>query len=48
MFYQIFLLPQVKQSVIFIHKHGVYELPHKLLSKLTLKKLGKSQNFIEL
>ena len=34
MFYQIFLLPQVKQCVIINHKHATYELPHKLPNDL--------------
>ena len=40
MFYQIFLLPQVKQCVIITYKHGVYELPHELLNDLRLRILG--------
>ena len=32
MYYQILLSPQVKQWVIIIYKHGMYELPHKLPS----------------
>ena len=27
---QIFLLPQVKQSMIISNKHGIHELIHKL------------------
>ena len=34
MFYQIFLSPQVKRGVIITFKHGLYELPHELLSDL--------------
>ena len=30
MFYEIFLSPQVEQSVILSNKHGIYELPHEL------------------
>ena len=54
MFYQIFLSPQVKRSVIINNKHGIYELPHELSNDLSLRilgnqeRLGKSQNFIEL
>ena len=54
MFYQIFLSPQVKQSVIISNKLGIYELPHELPNDLRLRilgnydKSGKSQNFIEL
>ena len=36
MFYQIFLLPQVKQSTIISNKQGVYELPHELPNNLRL------------
>ena len=39
MSYQIFLLPQVKESVVISNKHGVYELPHELPNDL---RLGKS------
>ena len=54
MFYQIFLSPQVKGSVIISNKHGTYKLLHELLNYLRLRILGnnersgKSQNFIEL
>ena len=54
MFYQIFLSPQVKRTVIISNKHGIYELPHELPKDLRLTILenyeisGKSQNFIEL
>ena len=37
MFYPIFLPPQVKLGAIFSNKHGIYELPHKLLNDLKLK-----------
>ena len=33
MFYQIFLLPQVKRAII-THKHGIYELTHELQNYL--------------
>ena len=33
---QIFFLPQVKRSVIHSNKHGIYELPHKLLNDFRL------------
>ena len=39
MFYQIFLSPQVKQSVIIINKHGIHDLPHKSLNYLRLRML---------
>ena len=53
MFYQVFLLPQVRRCEIISYKHGVYELPHELPNELIRKlgisqKSGKSQNFIEL
>ena len=35
-FYQILRLPQVKQSVIIINIHGVYELPHEFTSDLRI------------
>ena len=38
--YQIFLSPQVKQSVIIIDRHGIYELPHELLNNLKFRILG--------
>ena len=53
MIYQIFLSPQVKQTVISINKQGVYELPHELLNNLRFKilgnmeKSGKSGNMLE-
>ena len=31
MFYQILISSQVKQCAIIVYKHGIYELPHKLL-----------------
>ena len=34
MFYQIFILPQVKRCVIITYKHGIYELPHELSHEL--------------
>ena len=37
---QIFLSPQVKQSVIISDKYGIYELPHELPDDLRLRKLG--------
>ena len=30
MFYQIFLLQQMKRCAIISYKHGIYELPHEL------------------
>ena len=40
MFYQIFLLPQVKRYVIITYKHGMYELPQELSNDLRLRILG--------
>ena len=40
MFDQIFLSPQVKQSVIINNKHGISELLHKLPNDLKLMILG--------
>ena len=40
MFYQFFFSPQVKRFMIITYKHGVYELPHKMLNDLTFRKLG--------
>ena len=37
MFYQIFLSPQVKRSAIISNKHGIYELPHELVTDFRLK-----------
>ena len=54
MFYQIFLSPQAKRSVIINNKHGIFQLAHELPNDLRLRtfgnqeKSGKSQNFIEL
>ena len=40
MFYQIFLLPQVKRWAIITYKHGIYELPHELSNDLRQRILG--------
>ena len=37
MFDQIFLSPQVQQSVIISNKSVIYELPHKLPNDLSLR-----------
>ena len=42
MFYQILLLPQVKQNVIISNKHGIYELPYELPNDLKLRNLRLS------
>ena len=36
----IFVLPKVKQCAIVTYKHGIYEMPHKLLNDLRLRILG--------
>ena len=36
MYYQIFLSPQVKRSVMFSNKHGKYKLPDELPNDLNL------------
>ena len=35
--YEIFLSPQVKQSVIISNKHSIYELPHELPNNLEVQ-----------
>ena len=40
LFYQIFLSPQVKPTVIISNKNGIYELSHELPNDLSLKILG--------
>ena len=53
MFYQIFLSPQVKRSVIISNKQGVHKLPHELPNDLRLSILENkeksriSQNLLE-
>ena len=37
---QIFLLPQVKRSLIISNKYGIYELPHELPNDLRLRIYG--------
>ena len=41
MFDHFFLLPRVKQQVIVIYEHGIYELSHDLQKDLRLRILGK-------
>ena len=36
----MFLSAQVKQNVIIINKHGIYELPHEFPNDLRLRILG--------
>ena len=40
MFYQMFLSPQEKQSMIIGNKNGIYELPHGLMNNLKLRIFG--------
>ena len=53
-FYQIFLSPQVKRSMIISNKLGVYVLPHELPNDLrprilgNKEKSGESPNLLEL
>ena len=39
MFYQILLLPQVKQCAITTYKHGIYDLPQELPNDLKNTKI---------
>ena len=43
MFDEIFLSPHVKRIVINSNKHGIYQLPHKLLNDLRLRNLGNEE-----
>ena len=43
MFYQVFLPPQVKRSVMITYKHGVYDLSHELPNDLRLRILGNKK-----
>ena len=43
MFYQVFLLPPVKRSVISSSKHGICELPHELKST---QLYSQNENFV--
>ena len=44
MLFQIFLSLQVKRCAIIIYKHGIYELPHKLLKEKKTKKVFRNKN----
>ena len=47
MFWQIFLSPQMKRSVIVINIHGIYELPHELPNNLrNITKISKLHRMI--
>ena len=46
MFYQIFFSPQVKPCAIVTSKHGIYQLPHKLLNNL-LRRLHLSLQYAQ-
>ena len=41
-------LPQVKRIVIISNKHGIYELPHKLLKELRLRTWGNLKKISKL
>ena len=43
MFYQIFILPQVKRWEISTYKHGIYEFPHEMPKDLRLRILGNNE-----
>ena len=43
MFYQIYILPQVKQCTIITYKPGICELPRELPNDLRLWKTSGSQ-----
>ena len=47
---QIFLSPQVRQSMIISNKHVIYDFSHKLLNNYigSQEISRKSQNFVEL
>ena len=42
--YQFFFPLKGKRSVIIDNKHGIYDLPHKLLNDLKLRILGNEEN----
>ena len=44
MLYQIFLSLQVKRCAVITYKHGIYDLPHKLLKEKKTKKVFKNKN----
>ena len=48
MFWQIFLLPQVKRCAIITYKHTIYELPHELPNALKLRILGNIKKLSKL
>ena len=43
MFYQIYLLPQVKRRAIITSKHDIYEFRHELSNDLRLSMLGNQE-----
>ena len=47
MFDQIFLSPQVTQSVIINNKHDIYELPHELSNGLRFMMLESIRKYQE-
>ena len=48
MFHQIFLSPQVKQTIIISDTHAIYELPHELPNGLRLRILGNIRKISKL
>ena len=48
MFWQIFLLPQVKRCASITYKHTLYELPHELPNALKLRILGNIKKLSKL
>ena len=43
MFYQIYLLPQVKRRAIITYKHDICEFRHELPNDLRLSMLGNQE-----
>ena len=45
MFYQVFLLPQVKRCANITYKHGIYDVPNELSNSLNLgsEKIGNME-----
>ena len=49
MFYQIFFSQQMKRCAIITHKHGIYELPNKLVAEdLRLRILGNIRKVLKI
>ena len=43
LFYQIFLSPKGKRTIVISNKHGIYEFPRELQNDLRLRKLGNTK-----